>query len=303
MVHVIFGRDTGFGTVDLADLDPADGFSIQGEAAGDRLGLQVAGAGDVNADGYGDLILGAFDEFERRGCRRGLSDLRKGGGLRADRPCRSRRGRRREDRRRAPPGTPPASAPPAPGTSTATASTIWWWARSSPTAAAWIRARPTVVFGRAAGLAGVDLADLAPADGFRLDGGSDYDHAGASVAGAGDLNGDGFGDLLVGAPDDGTGGSNAGAAYVVFGAPTPGGPPPGPPGVDLNGAAAGRDFAGFYLENGAGAAIGAAIIVTAPGGPIARVAIAIVDAVAGDKLSIGGDAARGDRRRSAAARC
>ncbi len=287
MVHVIFGRDTGFETVDLADLDPADGFSIQGEAAGDRLGLQVAGAGDVNADGYGDLILGAFNDSKGEaagavylifGREAGFGPIDLAGLAAAD-------------------GIKIAggAAGDAAGIGAAGAGDVNGDGFDDLVVGAFLAdgggvdsGAAYVVFGRTTGLADVDLANLAAADGFRLDGGSDYDHAGASVAGAGDLNGDGFGDLLVGAPDGGTNGGNAGAAYVVFGTPIAGGPPPGPPGVDLNGAAAGRDFAGAYLENGPGAPVGAAIIVTAPNGPIVRVAIAIIDAAAGDALSIAG---------------
>jgi hypothetical protein len=44
------------------------------------------------------------------------------------------------------------------------------------------------------------------------------DYAGQSL-GAGDFNGDGFGDLLIGAYGDDSGGSGAGAAYVVVGGP------------------------------------------------------------------------------------
>ena len=40
---------------------------------------------------------------------------------------------------------------------------------------------------------------------------------GYAVAGAGDVNGDGYDDLLVGAPDDTTGAIEAGAAYLVDG--------------------------------------------------------------------------------------
>ncbi len=35
--------------------------------------------------------------------------------------------------------------------------------------------------------------------------------------GAGDVNGDGFDDLIVGAPDHDIGGNNSGAGYVIFG--------------------------------------------------------------------------------------
>lgn len=50
--------------------------------------------------------------------------------------------------------------------------------------------------------------------GFRIDGALDGDTAGTSVAPAGDVDADGFDDVLVGAP-------GAGSAYVVFGKRTP----------------------------------------------------------------------------------
>ncbi|MBT3221565.1 MAG: hypothetical protein HN348_20990, partial [Proteobacteria bacterium] len=43
------------------------------------------------------------------------------------------------------------------------------------------------------------------------------DWGGSAVSGAGDVNGDGFDDLLIGAPSDDTVDSASGAAYVVFG--------------------------------------------------------------------------------------
>jgi hypothetical protein len=43
------------------------------------------------------------------------------------------------------------------------------------------------------------------------------DYAGISVAGAGDVNGDGYADLLIGAPYNGDGGTKAGAVYLVLG--------------------------------------------------------------------------------------
>ena len=59
--YVLFGKAGGFGTVDLTSLgfDPADGFVIVGDAAYDRAGESVSSAGDVNGDGFDDLIVGA----------------------------------------------------------------------------------------------------------------------------------------------------------------------------------------------------------------------------------------------------
>jgi hypothetical protein len=51
-------------------------------------------------------------------------------------------------------------------------------------------------------------------------GDENLDRAGWGVSEAGDVNGDGFGDLIVGAPFGADGGTNAGEAYVVFGTAT-----------------------------------------------------------------------------------
>jgi len=58
--------------------------------------------------------------------------------------------------------------------------------------------------------------DLSAAD-AKLVGETQYDWLGKPVSSAGDVNGDGFDDLLVGAAGQDEGGSDAGAAYVVFG--------------------------------------------------------------------------------------
>ena len=75
-----------------------------------------------------------------------------------------------------------------------------------------------VVFGKAGGFASaIDLVSLDGKNGFAINGQSNYDYSGYSVSSAGDVNGDGFDDLLIGAPGDLTGADYAGASYVVFG--------------------------------------------------------------------------------------
>jgi len=53
--------------------------------------------------------------------------------------------------------------------------------------------------------------------GFVINGVSANDNAGVSVSSAGDINGDGFDDLLIGANEDDPNGANSGASFVVFG--------------------------------------------------------------------------------------
>ena len=80
-----------------------------------------------------------------------------------------------------------------------------------------------VVFGRDTAIVGdftasLNLSALDGSDGFRISGVGGYDASGWSVASAGDVNGDGFDDLLIGALyADPNGASNAGSSFVVFG--------------------------------------------------------------------------------------
>lgn len=66
----------------------------------------------------------------------------------------------------------------------------------------------------------IDLTSLSATDGFIIQGDTAGDQAGVSVAPAGDVNGDGFVDMIVGAWLGDDGGADAGEAYVVFGKST-----------------------------------------------------------------------------------
>ncbi len=75
-----------------------------------------------------------------------------------------------------------------------------------------------VVFGTSTPPLTVDLGSLGPA-GVTLRGASAGEMAGADVAAAGDVNGDGIDDFLVGTNIADTGGGQTGRAYLIFGSP------------------------------------------------------------------------------------
>ena len=77
-----------------------------------------------------------------------------------------------------------------------------------------------VIYG-GSGLAGSTINLLTPltgAQGLYIRGPVAGDQAGFSVASAGDVNGDGFDDLLIGAPLNDSGGVDTGLAYLIYGA-------------------------------------------------------------------------------------
>ena len=60
--YVVFGG-TGVGSsgsLDLSTLDGSNGFVLNGIDGGDRSGISVSAAGDLNGDGADDIIIGAF---------------------------------------------------------------------------------------------------------------------------------------------------------------------------------------------------------------------------------------------------
>ena len=221
--YVVFGKAAGFAaSLDLASLDGSNGFRLDGIDAYDSSGDSVAAAGDVNGDGFGDLIVGArsgdpngnydagesYVVFGKAGgfaSNIGLGSLDGGNGFRLN-------GIDANDQS----GTSVAAAGDVNGDGFGD---LIVGAPGANPNGDFQAGESYVVFGRAGGFgASLDLASLDGGNGFRLDGIDAGDGSGSSVAGAGDVNGDGFGDLIIGASGgDPNGDSYAGESYVVFG--------------------------------------------------------------------------------------
>jgi hypothetical protein len=127
---------------------------LEGIEPGDKSGYSVAGVGDFDGDGLGDLIVGAYAAAPGGRKRAGASYL---------------------------------------------------------------------VFGRRSAFGGsLKLASLDGRRGFVLNGIAERDASARSVASAGDFNGDGLDDVVIGAfGADADGARDVGEAYVVFGRERP----------------------------------------------------------------------------------
>ena len=144
--YVVFGSATGFPvSLELSSLNGDNGFIINGSCAGGASQI-LGAAGDVNGDGVGDILLGSFPTFRHR-----LGAVH-------------------------------------------------------------------VLFGDTDGFDPiVELSSLNGQTGFSLIGLQQDNYSSISASGAGDVNGDGFDDLILGEPGADPNGASSGQIYLIFG--------------------------------------------------------------------------------------
>lgn len=203
-------------------MDGNNGFSIEGVTEGDEAGYSVDNAGDINGDGFEEIIIGArnadasgessgaayivfgkasgFDPVIKLSELSGNNGFRFAGAAAGDQAGRSVstagdfNGDGLDDLIIGAFGADPN------GVSSGTA---------------------YVIFGKSSAFeSSINLANLSINEGFIINGLATADALGKSVSSAGDINNDGFDDLIIGAPFGDGVVFNSGVGYVLFGRST-----------------------------------------------------------------------------------
>jgi hypothetical protein len=218
--YVIFGNKAGFSpSFNLSSFNGKNGFAINGINAGDETGVSVSGAGDINADGIADIIIGAPVAYNNTGQsyvifgnKAGFGSTFNLAGLNGingfvinginvgDNLGRS------------------SSAGDVNGDGIA--DIIISAIEASPNGNHW-SGQSYVIFGDESGfVASFNLSSLNGINGFVINGIKMGDNSGSSVSSAGDVNGDGISDIIIAAPNapyNYDSGAGTGQSYVIFG--------------------------------------------------------------------------------------
>jgi len=296
MGYVVFGKNTAWAAaLDLKDLDGNNGFTISGLASGDSFGASVGGAGDVNADGIDDLILGAplagpvgtnpgfayvvFGKNTAWAADLTLNDLDGSNGF----------------------AVSGVAAGDGLGSSVRAAGDIngddiddllLGAPEADPNGSA--SGASYVVFGSDQVWPGsVALSGLDGTNGFAMYGVSAGDGAGSFVGSAGKLNADTIDDLVIGAPFADPNGSASGSAYVVFGSNQAWS---GSLNLSVLNGSNGFTLRGVAVDDRAGSAVGTAgdfdndgkwdLLIGAPGDPLGA-SLGFAYLVFGDSGAVG----------------
>jgi CSLREA domain-containing protein len=218
-IFVVFGTVGIASNINLASLDGTNGFRITGAEIGNDAGYSVAAGGDFNGDGFGDILVGApnagvngegfayviYGKSTPFAATFSLGALTAATGMRLS-------------------GVEPGS-----GTGTAVAAAdvngdgVTDAIVGAPFAGASNSASGAVyvAFGGVSNPSGIiGLGSLDGTNGFSISGENAGDNLGRFLNAAGDFNGDGTADFVIGAPFASPNGAGSGAAYVIFGRTT-----------------------------------------------------------------------------------